>query len=122
METVMIPVLAALLLCAVAALILILFLVLIPMKRLTRLSETAQSQDPEALRTGAERIGGTPGKAAQALIKACENAGEKQTGDRSGENEAAEERYRTAVVDGICESLLPQPLKNRFANMRKEKH
>ena len=116
METVLITVLAALLLCAVAALLLTLFLIVIPMRRLTRLTETAEKPSPESLRAGAEQIGGAPGKAAKALIEACEKAG-TQEGVRTDADPTAEERYKKAVVDEICASLMPRELKNRLANM-----
>ena len=113
METVLIAILAALLACAVAALLLVLFLVVIPTARLKKL--TSGTKTPEALRAGAERIGGAPGKAARALIEACEKTEEtKNDGDESRQ---AEERYKTAVVDEICASMLPPPLKNRYADM-----
>ena len=115
METVLIIVLAALLLCAVTAFLLVLFLVLIPMKRLTRLSQKAQTQDPEVLRTEAQSIGGAPGRAAQALLGV--GKGEGGTLDGSNVSHADEERYKAAVVDEICASLLPQPLKNRLSGM-----
>ena len=117
MEKILIPVLAALLLCAAAALLLILFLVIIPMRRLRKLSETADKQDPDSLRAGAARIGGAPGRAAQALIGACENANGTKTDTGRDEIRAAEERSKAEVVDEICASLLPQALKQRFSDM-----
>lgn len=114
MKTVLIFVLAALLLCAVAVLLLILFLILIPMRKLTELAETAES--PESLRAGAERIGGTPGKTAKALIAACEEGG-THTGVGTEADPEAEELYKNAVVDEICASLMPRELKNRLANL-----
>ncbi len=116
MQTILIPVLAVLLLCAVVALLLILFLILIPMRRLKQLTETAEDRSPEALRAEAERIGGVPGKTAKALIDACEET-KKLTSVGTDADPAAEERYKSAVVDGICASLLPQALKNRLASM-----
>ena len=116
MKTVLIAVLAALLLCAVGALLLILFLILIPLRRLKKLTETAEDKRPETLRTEAERIGGAPGKAAKALIDACEAAGPK-TCERTEADPAAEERYKSAVVDEICASLMPRELKSRLANL-----
>ena len=116
MELAVMIVLAALLLCAVVALLLILFRVLIPMRKLNRLAETADDQSPEALRTEAERIGGTPGKAAKALLEACEAAG-TQTSAQTCADPTAEERYKSAVVDEICASLMPRELKNRLATM-----
>ena len=117
MKTVLIIVLAALLLCAAAALLLVLFLVLIPMRRLRRLSETAKMMDPETLRAEAEGIGGAPGRAAQALIAACEDSAEERKGVSSELSSTDEERYKTSVVDEISASLLPQTLKNRLAGM-----
>ena len=116
METVWIIVLAALLLCAVGALLLILFRVLIPMRRLTRLTETTEPPNTESLRAEAERIGGAPGKAAKALIGVCEEAG-TQTSERIDTDPNAEERYKSAVVDEICASLMPRELKNRLVNL-----
>ncbi len=115
METVLIAILAALLFCAVAALLLILFLVIIPMGQLKKLSETAETKEPDVLRTEAGQIGGAPGKAARTLIEACGKAeGMKDDGD---ESRKAEERYKRAVVDEICASMLPPALKNRYADM-----
>lgn len=116
MKTALIVVLAALLLCAVTALLLLLFLVLLPMRRLTKLAKTAENRDPESLQAEAGRIGGAPGRAAKKLIKACEETA-MQTSARSDADPTAEERYRSAVVDEICASLMPRELKNRLASL-----
>ena len=116
MERILLWVLGGLLLCAVVVLIVLGVKVLAPMKRLTRLSSRLDALEPEELARAAERIGGAPGAAASALV--AYSARERTPTDAGSGHSAAEEtRDQTDVVDDICTSLLPQPLKNRLASM-----
>lgn len=113
MDKILVWVLAALLLCAVLALLLLVIRVLLPFKRLRRLAARLDTLEPEELRSEVGQIGGAPGEAACALL-ASSAPSESSAGTGSA---AAEERYKMAVVDEICASLLPQALKNKFAGM-----
>ena len=115
MERVLIWTLGTLLVCAVAAIAVIGVRVLAPLKKLKDLTERIPSLDKAELKREAAAIPGAPGAAARAVADCV--AGTEGFEPAGDEGSAAEERYRTRIVDSICGSLLPQPLKNNDANM-----
>lgn len=119
MDNILTWLLGAALLCAVIALIVLRVRVLSPMDRLRRLCANLDEMDPEEITREAEKIKGPPGAAARALAS-CFVQSEAPADAGSGESGALseeEKRYRMNVVDAICASLLPQPLKNKLASM-----
>ena len=116
MKDIVIWVLGALLLCAVVSLILLRLRVLRPMKAFLRLTQRLDELEPEEMRVQAARIPGAPGAAARA-VAAFVAPDETKTVSKAARSAAEEERYKMAVVDQICGSLLPRPLKNKLAGM-----
>ncbi len=115
MERILIWTLGALLVCAVAGIIVICVRVLFPLKKLTKLTARLHSIDKAELKSEAAAIPGAPGAAARAVAELLADA-EADVSDGKIDN-ASMERYQSRIVDGICGSLLPQPLKNNNASM-----
>ncbi len=108
-------VLGVLLACALYGILLIWLRVLSPLHKLTDLTKQLQELDGEELRQQAEKIPGEPGQSARA-IAAYVAASEDRTEEERAVS-AAESTYKMGVVDEICRSLLPQPLKENTASM-----
>ena len=94
--------------------ILLHFRVLSPLDRFRGLLDRLDELDAEELKREAERIPGTPGKAARELAAHLAGA---EAWTEPGRGGGAEEQYKTHVVDEICQSLLPQSLKERTASL-----
>ncbi len=119
MDDILIWLLGGALLCAAAAIVVLCVRVLAPAVRLRRLCADLDEKDPEEIAREAERIAGAPGAAARALVSRIvppEAPAEAGSGG-SGALSEDEKRYQMNVVDAICASLLPQPLKNKLASM-----
>ncbi len=106
--------LGALLACAVGYLLLRIR-VLTPLNRLAELTKRLDELDVGEIRRLASQIDGTPGETARAIASYLESADADTSAKHT--SSAAEERYRTQVVDEICRSMLPQPLKENAAIM-----
>ncbi len=92
------------------------FRVLKPLDRLHGLIQRLDELDAEQLKQEAERIRGVPGKTAMELAAHLTGLEDWPELGRVG-SAGAEEQYKTRVVDEICRSLLPQPLKDRAGGM-----
>ncbi len=108
-------VLGVLLICTLYFVLLLRLRVLSPLHKLTAMTEQLEELDAEELRRRAEEITGEPGQSARA-IAAYAAAGEDRTEEERAVS-AAESSYKMGVVDEICRSLLPQPLKENTASM-----
>lgn len=116
MDGTLIWILGALLACAAVCIGVLCVRVLLPMKKLSRLSAGLEELDAAELRHAAENIPGEPGAIARAVAERVA-AEEADAALEEDGNAAAEERFKARVVDDICNSLLPRPLKNNSASM-----
>ncbi len=108
-------VLGALLVCALCCILAMRLKLASPLHQLTEMTRHLNEMEGEELRLQAEEIKGEAGEAARA-IAAYVAASEDDPEAEERANAAAESAYRMRVVDDICRSLLPQPLKENTAS------
>ena len=89
---------------------------LTPMKRLKSMVEHLPELDARELRRQAESISGMPGETARAIADQIRTPEALRVEEETG-NPVAEEIYKMLVVDEICRSLLPEPLKEYSSAM-----
>ncbi len=108
-ENIPIGLLGSLLVCAVCGIILMRIRVQKPLHELTQMAKQLEDADAEELRTQAIAIPGEAGEAARAIAAYAADREELAVEERG--SPVSEEAYKMQVVDEICRSLLPQPLK-----------
>ncbi len=102
--------LAAVCVCAAAGLLLLRARVLAPLGKLKELTQRLDELTAAEISRQALEIDGVPGEAARAFSALLSAAEAKKPGTDEADP-AAEERYKMSVVDEICDSLVPQPLR-----------
>ena len=107
--------LASLLICALCGIILMRMQSQKPLHKLTELTKRLSSLEAEELRAQAEDIPGEAGEAARAIADYAASRHALAVEERG--SAVSEEAYKTQVVDEICRSLLPQPLKENAAGL-----
>ena len=108
-------VLGALLVCALCALVVVCVRMPAPWRKLKKLTARLGELDAKTLRREADAIPGAAGEAARNVAEFVA-ASPGEAGDE-GDVDAQEQVYRMRVVNGICTSLLPQPIRNNNASM-----
>ncbi len=116
MNGVVIWILALLLGCAAACLVVLCVRFVIPMKKLSALIKRMDSLEEGELRLEANEIAGAPGEIARAFLDNNKDNELRQTDDNEG-NTVSEDTYKQRVVNDICLSLLPQPMRNNNASI-----
>ena len=89
--------------------------ILIPLKRLQKMTEHMKELEARELQHQAENVSGMPGEVARAIAAYVESAKGSEAEEQLL-NPVAEEFYKMHVVDEICRSLLPMPLKENSAS------
>ena len=100
----------------VVALVLMYVLVLAPQKRLRDLCGRLGTLEPAELTRQAAQIPGGAGRIARSIAASVSGPDAADDAGRSP-GAAAAEQYKSGVIDEICRSLLPQPLKDRSVGM-----
>ncbi len=108
-------ILGALLVIALCVLLALRVRVLKPLHQLTEMTKQLDKLDAEELALQAEGISGEPGESARAI--AAFAAEEESLAVEAQSSAGSEEAYKMRVVDEICRSLLPQPLKENAGGM-----
>lgn len=108
-------ILGALLVCALCCILAMRLQILSPLRRLTEMTGQLDELEGEELLRRAEEIQGEAGKAARAI--AAYVAAEEDSAVEERVSAGSESEYKMQVVDDICRSLLPQPLKENSTAM-----
>ena len=116
MENLLIGLVVGVLLGGAVAYLLLHLRILSPLRKLRELTGHLDELDAEELNERAEQIAGTPGDVARAIAAYTETAAAEAISKGTG-GASAESAYKMRVVDEICRSLLPQPLKDNIASM-----